>query len=89
MCADMVGLCTAVRVLVTNSEGNGALALLVHGMLTQASREIERARLEAIEMREDKARVESESKDLARENRMLQDRLSDGNFRSRARQRDR
>jgi len=65
---------------------NGAL---LSSMAIQASREIERARLEAIEMREDKARVESESKDLARENRMLQDRLRDGNFRSRARQRDR
>ncbi|CAM9128296.1 unnamed protein product, partial [Hapterophycus canaliculatus] len=57
--------------------------------LRKASREIERARLEAIELREDKARVESESKDLARENRILQDRLNDGKLRSRVQERDR
>lgn len=56
---------------------------------TQASREVERARLEAVELREDRERLESELKDIARENRMLQDRLSDGNLRSRVRERDR
>lgn len=56
---------------------------------TQVSREVERTRLEAVELREDRARVESELKDIARENRMLQDRLSDGNLRSRVRERDR
>ncbi|CBJ30654.1 expressed unknown protein [Ectocarpus siliculosus] len=59
------------------------------GKLRKASREIERARLEAVKLREEKARVEGESQDLARENRMLQDRLSDGKLRSRTRERDR
>ncbi|CAM9126962.1 unnamed protein product [Ectocarpus fasciculatus] len=59
------------------------------GKLRKASREIERARLEAVKLRKEKVRVEGESQDLARENRMLQDRLSDGKLRSRTRERDR
>lgn len=55
----------------------------------KASREVERARREAVEMREDRARVEGELKDLERENRMLQDRLNAGDLRSRVRERDR
>ncbi|CAM9264054.1 unnamed protein product [Scytosiphon promiscuus] len=55
----------------------------------QALREIEKAQLDAIELREDKERMESESKNLARENRMLQDRLNNGNIRSRVQERDR
>lgn len=56
---------------------------------TQASREVKRIQLEAAELREEKARVENESKDLTRENRTLQDRLNDGSLRSRTRERDR
>ncbi|CAM9136348.1 unnamed protein product [Ectocarpus sp. 13 AM-2016] len=59
------------------------------GKLRKASREIESARVEAVKLREEKARVEGESQDLARENRMLQDRLNDGKLRSRTRERDR
>lgn len=53
------------------------------------SKEVERARLEAAGHREEKGRVEARADDLVRENRMLQDRLSDGKLRSRTRERDR
>ncbi|CAM9489734.1 unnamed protein product [Laminaria digitata] len=57
--------------------------------LRKVSKEVERARLEAAGHREEKGRVEARADDLVRENRMLQDRLSDGKLRSRTRERDR
>eukprot|EP00903_Cladosiphon_okamuranus_P015272 g14113.t1 len=71
------------------AESARAQAADLAAQLRKASREVKRARLEAIELRKEKARVEHESKDLTRENRMLQDRLNDGSFRSRIRERDR
>ncbi|CAM9172027.1 unnamed protein product [Ascophyllum nodosum] len=53
--------------------------------IRKASKEAEKVRLEAAALREEKARAEARADDLTRENRMLQDRLSDGRLQSRTR----
>lgn len=60
-----------------------------HPPPSQASKEGDRARLEAVALREEKSRVETQANALTRENRVLQDRLNGGQLRDKARERER
>lgn len=68
--------------------GNSFVRVFVHKR-PQASKEVERARREAASTEEKQTRAETKADELARENRMLQDRLNDAQLGSRVRQRDR